>query len=173
MGKSSYKMVNNEKPICSICGHKFLKVSDLKALQVTHTGAKQFTCELCPKKFVFKNCARRHRKKVHADVQDSGGTCDQCGESSATTQGASVPKRVHSGKKPYRCRLCGEGSSSSNHLKQHMEIHACAHCKQTFVQRRRLVAHSWKIHGSNMVDEEISKRNYENRTSGNHFQRQS
>ena len=63
-------------------------------------------------------------KKVHADVQDSGGTCDQCGESSATTQGASVPKRVHSGRKPYRCRLCGEGSSSSNHLKQHMEIHA-------------------------------------------------
>ena len=45
-------------------------------------------------------------KKVHADVQDSGGNCDQCGE-----------------------------SSSSNHLKQHMEI----------VQRRRLVAHSWKI----------------------------
>ena len=66
-------------------------------------------------------------KKVHADVQDSGGNCDQCG-----------------------------GSSSSNHLKQHMEIHACAHCKQTFEQRRRLAG---KFHGSNMVDEEISKRN--------------
>jgi hypothetical protein len=34
---------------------------------------------------------------------------------------------------------------------------ACALCKQTFVQRRRLVSHSNKVHGGNLVEEEISK----------------
>ena len=67
--------------------------------------------------------------------------------------------RIHSGEKPYRCRICAEGSISSNHLKRHMKSHsnqlpfACGSCKQTFSQKRQLVLHSNKMHGGNVVED--------------------
>ena len=156
--KNVHADVQDPGGTCDQCGESFATTHGASVHRREHSGEKPYHCRLC-------------------DVQDPGGTFDQCGRSFATMQGASAPKRVHSGEKPYRCCLCGEGFISSDHLKQHMKTHAnelaCAraHREQTFVQRKLLVAHSWKVHGSKLVDEEISKKDQVDPSASNQLRK--
>ena len=48
-----------ENPPCEICGKKFSRPSDLIKHMVTHTGAKEFKCDICKENFPLLNSLTR------------------------------------------------------------------------------------------------------------------
>ena len=48
-----------ENPPCEICGKKFSRPSDLIKHMVTHTGAKEFKCDICKESFPLLNSLTR------------------------------------------------------------------------------------------------------------------
>ena len=48
-----------ENPPCEICGKKFSRPSDLIKHMVTHTGSKEFKCDICKENFPLLNSLTR------------------------------------------------------------------------------------------------------------------
>ena len=58
-GKKPKYIYKGENPPCEICGKMFSRPSDLIKHMVTHTGAREFKCDICQDCFPLLNSLTR------------------------------------------------------------------------------------------------------------------
>ena len=108
---------------CQHCEKTFYYKSEKEAHENTHTGTKQFKCEICEKAYSSKKALYDHNKIIHAE-----------------------------NKITYSCEICGKVLRDKYKLKYHMMVHSekrnfkCSHCSTEFKGGENLRRHVLKFH---------------------------
>uniref|UniRef100_A0A3P9J1H4 Transcription factor E4F1 n=1 Tax=Oryzias latipes TaxID=8090 RepID=A0A3P9J1H4_ORYLA len=76
--KSSYKVSQDGRYICSLCNKTFKTTNILRTHKKTHSDEKNFSCELCGTSFRTKGSLIRHNRR-HTDERPY--RCTLCGQS--------------------------------------------------------------------------------------------
>ncbi|RVE69467.1 hypothetical protein OJAV_G00078240 [Oryzias javanicus] len=76
--KSSYKLSQDGRYICSLCNKTFKTTNILRTHKKTHSDEKNFSCELCGTSFRTKGSLIRHNRR-HTDERPY--RCTLCGQS--------------------------------------------------------------------------------------------
>ena len=130
---------------CEQCGKIFKKYCDLRRHMVTHTGAKDFICPVCAKRFSLEQNLARHQK-IHDGI---GYDCEYCKKTfSQSTSMKEHVARVHTGLLPHACKLCDAKFASYAPLMRHnISQHGaekplrCEECGKGFISRPELTNH--------------------------------
>ena len=90
--KSKAKNTNKTDNVCNICEKKFTYKNGLIRHERIHTGEKPYQCNFCDKKFNDRSHAKRH-------------------------------ERIHKGEKPYQCSFCDMKFNRISVAKKHELTH--------------------------------------------------
>ena len=104
---------------CDKCGKSFLTPGGLCKHMNTHTS--KYKCAICGKCFGSRADLAKHRRS----------------------------RRIHSGYKPYKCRMCDKAYRGSGHLKRHMRVHTGDKpykCEKSLNQSRSLQTRTHQEH---------------------------
>ncbi|XP_071507571.1 zinc finger Y-chromosomal protein 1-like [Diadema antillarum] len=116
-----------EKPLrCKVCSRCFARSWSLKLHMRVHTGEKPFQCKVCSICFTQKNSLKRHMSlhdPKHAYIREQ---CKVCGKI-VSKDYMRVHMRVHTGEKPFQCKVCSRYFIKKSSLKQHMSLHDPKH----------------------------------------------
>eukprot|EP01083_Nonionella_stella_P075220 204356_1 len=102
---------------------------------IVDTDEKQFTCEVCQKKYRHKRSLNTHLR-IHPGVNLY--SCEVCKKSFSQKVGLSRHMFFHSGEKPYSCEVCKKNFSLKGGLNKHMLTHnggkpyTCEVCQKNF-----------------------------------------
>lgn len=73
----------NRNIICSVCGFKTYTKGKLKRHMMSHTGERNYSCEICGKRFLYSYNVGQHINYVHkgirVKVDEAKLTCHVCG----------------------------------------------------------------------------------------------
>lgn len=112
---------------CDLCPKKFILSYDLKRHMVKHSSSRNFKCDLCDSKFKMKASLNNHVKTIHApDV---------------TTE------------KNFQCSICDRLYKHQRHLEYHFRTHSndrrygCDRCDQRFFYSDAVKWHYIRFHG--------------------------
>lgn len=98
---------DNRPFLCTFCGKKFLSSYKLsRHTKEEHTPGYIFSCSHCDKTFESRGRLYYHRKSVHNQTTIVL-TCDICKRNFANRKCLVQHMKIHTGKKPYKCRYCG------------------------------------------------------------------
>ena len=112
--------------MCVRCGKAFSRKEHLVRHSVSHTGQKQYACDICGKTFGRKDNVRKHRK---THVVAGPYACENCGKTFVVKPYYLMHKAsCNSGESeldsyPYKCDVCNKGFS----VKQYLTIHKLRH----------------------------------------------
>lgn len=133
--------------ICDLCGHKCSRKYHLgKHIQFKHTKERNFSCPMCPYKFVTKSdlnkhfrkhtgekpyvcdlcdfrCAKKFYLKSHVQykhTKEKSFSCHMCLYQCVTKYNLDEHIRTHTGEKPYLCTICDYRCSCRANLNSHM-----------------------------------------------------
>uniref|UniRef100_A0A1Y1JYE7 C2H2-type domain-containing protein n=1 Tax=Photinus pyralis TaxID=7054 RepID=A0A1Y1JYE7_PHOPY len=79
---------------------------------------KDYSCELCDKRYVTKATLTKHQKKVHAT--NNQFKCTKCDDKLASKEELDTHLKLHSGYRPFCCLLCANTFREEKNLKTHM-----------------------------------------------------
>ena len=130
---------------CEKCGKRFAHKRDLRDHVQSAHDKIEYTCPLCPmtfktrvslkghniiahstdKKYQCKYCGLRcvstYRRKIHETVhEDPKFECKFCKKRLKCSEDLEAHERYHTGEKPFKCHICGNGYVKSNRLQQHL-----------------------------------------------------
>ncbi|KAJ6639126.1 Serendipity locus protein H-1 [Pseudolycoriella hygida] len=110
---------------CELCPQKFVQKNNLLNHVKTHTQDKKFPCTIpqCGKTFVGKSQLLRHHT-FHVNIRNF--PCDTCGKRYKSERDLKVHSLIHSVQRPHACNHCSKTFLSSSKLKQHFNIHTGA-----------------------------------------------
>ncbi|KAM9823310.1 uncharacterized protein ACBT44_008123 isoform 4-T4 [Syngnathus typhle] len=111
-----------DKPFCcSVCGETFARKVSLKGHVATHTGEKPFTCSVCGERFAYNYNLTRH---MHTHTGDKSFACSVCGKIFNQRANMVAHLRTHTGEKPFQCSLCGNRFAHRVSLIAHTATHS-------------------------------------------------
>ncbi|XP_035211892.1 protein sister of odd and bowel-like [Stegodyphus dumicola] len=133
---------------CTYCPHFSNRKGNLKYHMRIHTGERPFSCRICSKGF-RRNCdLRRHVITTHSEYILLWFT----GFKSSDTSLKCITESCALGEIVYRCTYCPHFSTQKGNLKYHMRIHtgerpfSCRICSKTFRRncdlQRHLITHA-------------------------------
>ena len=106
---------------CSICPSRFTTSSLLKHHESRHSEDRPIKCtrENCDKR--FKN---KRDLKIHLDRHDGKFSiyqypCRHCEKKFQTSWARTTHERLHTGEKPYSCKLCDYKCADVSNMKKH------------------------------------------------------
>ncbi|XP_061713727.1 zinc finger protein 391-like [Cydia pomonella] len=122
---------------CVTCGRRFVSRPVLDQHMVTHaeTIDKPFKCDLCPKKYAFKQCLRDHIKRTHENKRNY--QCEYCTKTFYARNELINHLRIHTMERPFECGECGKAFTWKRALVSHMLVHSgirdfkCQRCDQS------------------------------------------
>ncbi|XP_067635816.1 zinc finger protein 585A-like [Eurosta solidaginis] len=165
--------------ICKVCGVGKVTSRELQIHMRTHTpNLEKFKCSLCPQEFNHKNAISRHVRVVHEGQRRFA--CNYCPKRFGTRNSQVCHERLHTGERPYNCKICHKSYPQIEGLKSHMKSHdknlrkhVCSICTQRFITKKNLIDHEkrhqgYKPHICNVcsrgffsaVDLEVHKRSH-------------
>ena len=112
--KKYVKEVRRKK--CDICG---TIVNNIKLHMRTHTGEKQYICDICGKQFLQMNHFQGHQL-VHAGIKPH--TCEVCDKSFTLRSSLTIHMQHHTEKR-HKCSQCPKAYTKARNLRIHQETH--------------------------------------------------
>ncbi|KAJ3661064.1 hypothetical protein Zmor_005485 [Zophobas morio] len=156
-----------EKPMCEICGEKFMYLQE--HVRKMHGGTKSKMCEFCGKGFHTKNQLNMHMMRKHTG--EKRFRCSFCFHGVVTKSELDEHiRRRHSDTesiedvrdKPFQCSLCKKRFKIRGSLTDHMRKHSgekaysCDVCQEKFISKHYLKFHRTFFH----VKERDNQRTY-------------
>ncbi|XP_058055159.1 zinc finger protein 420-like [Anopheles bellator] len=111
--------IHNKEHQCPYCSRKFALQSQLKEHIRTHTDENPFMCKVCGKTFLTASTLHNH-KKIHDEDQPQ---CPHCPRKFARLDRLKEHIRIHTGEKPFMCKVCSKSFHTTGILHTHMKIH--------------------------------------------------
>lgn len=114
--------LKQKKHSCTMCDKRYDSRYRLRIHLNSHKGIRNYSCEICPSKFISCAALTRHMKTIHVD------------------------------EKKFVCTICSKGFKLANKLKTHMFVHTgifehpCQQCGKGFRQRSKLQLHIRQYH---------------------------
>ena len=120
LGRWSEEEVGVSEPVyyvqCPECNKK-LKQKSYRSHVRTHTGVKQFKCDLCDDRFTRRNDVMRHKRLIHEKPRDF--QCDQCQKYFVSQENLVLHIEKH--KTEMKCRVCDHGFGKKEYYENHIK----------------------------------------------------
>jgi len=116
---------------CDICGMGFKRLNNVRDHMICHQQ-KSNQCQICGNFFARKRYLAIHEKTIHnfyADgsiPEEKGFECVTCGAKLKWKKNLLAHMRIHTGEKPYFCKICNRGFICHGSLRTHMSKHDVA-----------------------------------------------
>ncbi|KAK2584340.1 hypothetical protein KPH14_006731 [Odynerus spinipes] len=130
---------------CQHCELEFFTSEELqKHEDAVHKKEKPYQCNICNKRFSYKQGLERH-EMMHNE--DKTFVCEYCKEAFRTSTKLARHLTTHAGHRPYLCKLCPRTFLLSHHLTRHMRTHSvekrhvCEDCGKAFKRKESLEVH--------------------------------
>lgn len=106
---------------CLVCNKWFAQRYLLNAHQKTHSGAKNYECTTCHKRFTTQTNLDRHIRVVH--YQQKNHKCTTCQKTFSQLSALKLHQSVHVAAREFGCDICNSKFKSEVHLKLHKKRH--------------------------------------------------
>ncbi|XP_075716880.1 uncharacterized protein LOC142758993 [Rhinoderma darwinii] len=134
---------------CPYCEKSFLRSTQLREHERTHTGERPYQCLKCPKSFSRSTQLKDHQR-THTGERPF--QCSECGKTFTHSSNLIHHRRTHTGEKPHKCNMCPKSFSQNSDLNRHQRTHMsgdrphqCTRCHRTFIYKSQLRMHS-RVH---------------------------
>ncbi|XP_040282893.1 zinc finger protein 135-like isoform X1 [Bufo bufo] len=134
---------------CTYCEKSFLRGTQLREHERTHTGERPYQCLKCPKSFSRSTQLKDHQR-THTGERPF--QCTECGKTFTHSSNLIHHRRTHTGEKPHKCNMCPKSFSQNSDLNRHQRTHMagdrphqCTRCHRTFIYKSQLRMHS-RVH---------------------------
>lgn len=114
---------NNAKFICDFesCKKAFKSKIGLKEHAAKHTGAYNFECQTCQKRFLLKSYYCAHMR-IHDKERPKNFSCSLCPKTFKTKQNLIDHENCHLGIKFFKCEVCSKSFTTKTHCDHHRKI---------------------------------------------------
>merc|ERR1711971_1073703 len=120
LGRWSEEEAGVSEPVyyvqCPECNKK-LKQKSYRSHVRTHTGVKQFKCDLCDDRFTRRNDVMRHKRLIHEKPRDF--QCEQCQKYFVSQENLDLHIEKH--KTEMKCRVCDHGFGKKEYYDNHIK----------------------------------------------------
>jgi KRAB domain-containing zinc finger protein len=134
---------------CETCGKTFSTKFNLRSHQQMHIY-ESIECPTCKKTFKNPNSLKIHIRLAHDRIKETF-ECPICAKLVSKTY-LNTHLQLHTGERPYQCKLCGDTFKLQAHLSSHCmkhtkeRPHKCTICKKTFIHIHHLTNHLRSAH---------------------------
>ncbi|RUS89333.1 hypothetical protein EGW08_002853, partial [Elysia chlorotica] len=134
--------------VCSLCGKTVVsKAAITRHIQLTHEKKKPFECNICHRRFGYKNILLEHQN-IHFGIKPYA--CTMCDKRFAARSNLFQHRLLHM--KPYCCYQCNKRFDREEQLQRHLKLHptanvlSCSECPFTASNVEALNQHLQESH---------------------------